>query len=50
MGVSIIQAGETVARSIDAAPILVSESGDTVQTKRAVHRFSAIKMRSLNER
>jgi hypothetical protein len=32
-----------------AVPILVSESGDTVQTKRAVHRFSAIKMRSLND-
>jgi hypothetical protein len=33
-----------------AVPILVSESGDTVETKRAAHRFSAIRMRSLSDR
>jgi hypothetical protein len=27
----------------------VSESGDTVETKRAAHQFSAIRMRSLND-
>jgi hypothetical protein len=27
----------------------VSESGDTVETKRAAHRFSAIRTRSLND-
>ena len=32
-----------------AAPILVSESGDTVETNKAAHRFSAISMRSLND-
>jgi hypothetical protein len=32
-----------------AAAVPIPVSGDTVETKRAVHRFSAIKMRSLND-
>jgi hypothetical protein len=39
---------ETITKTLNCSAA-VSESGDTVETKRAAHRFSAIKMRSLND-
>ena len=39
---------ETITKTLNCSAA-VSESGDTVETKRAAHPFSAIRMRSLND-
>jgi hypothetical protein len=44
-----VNGGTSTPGARTVAPILVSESGDTVETKRAAHRFAAIRTRSLND-
>ena len=39
---------ETITKTLNCSAA-VSESGDTVETKRAAHRFSAIRVRPLND-